>query len=81
MAPCRRRDEHLSTIKRGDCGQAVRELQDILSRIGIDVAVDGLFGAGTEAGVREFQTGTGLTADGVVGEQTWAMLITFAEEL
>jgi peptidoglycan hydrolase-like protein with peptidoglycan-binding domain len=38
------------------------------------VAVDGMFGPITETAVVEFQTGSGLVADGIVGPLTWAAL-------
>ena len=34
-------------------------------------AVDGHFGPMTESAVRAYQTGHGLTADGIVGDRTW----------
>lgn len=39
---------------------------------GIDT--DGLFGRGTEAAVRNWQTAQGLLVDGIVGPNTWASL-------
>jgi peptidoglycan hydrolase-like protein with peptidoglycan-binding domain len=36
--------------------------------------VDGAFGPLTEAAVKEFQQGAGLTVDGIVGPLTWAAL-------
>ncbi len=52
-------------VKRGDRGDAVRKVQAAL-----DIAVDGAFGAQTEAAVKDFQQRKGLTADGVVGPKT-----------
>lgn len=57
---------------RGSRGGAVKDLQ---RRLGMaDWQVDGIFGSGTQAAVRAFQTGKGLTADGIVGPKTWAAL-------
>ena len=57
------------TISRGSKGEAVRTLQERLC-----LAVDGVFGAKTEAAVRAFQSAHGLTPDGIVGEKTWTAL-------
>ncbi|WP_369411295.1 peptidoglycan-binding domain-containing protein [Polycladospora coralii] len=38
------------------------------------IAVDGVFGAKTEAKVREFQKVNGLKVDGIVGRMTWGRL-------
>jgi hypothetical protein len=55
------------TLRRGSSGESVRVLQEKLF-------VDGVFGASTEAAVREFQRKHGLVVDGVVGPRTWAKL-------
>lgn len=59
----------METIKRGDRGEAVLQLQRSLS-----LKADGVFGPNTEAAVRSFQKGKGLVADGIVGPVTWALL-------
>jgi zinc D-Ala-D-Ala carboxypeptidase len=64
------------TLKQGDSGSDVRELQIRVAGWAADsasrtyVAVDGQFGPGTEAAVKRFQRAYGLTADGIVGPQT-----------
>ncbi|MBE7718572.1 MAG: CHAP domain-containing protein [Lacrimispora celerecrescens] len=35
---------------------------------------DGVFGAGTEAGVKRYQTKAGITSDGIVGTATWEQM-------
>ncbi len=62
------RSGHL--LKRGDSGVAVRELQARLVAHGLQLAVDGDFGAGTDTAVRAFQRASGLDADGLVGTRT-----------
>lgn len=57
-------------LKKGSRGQDVKDLQTALGII----ANDGIFGLGTEVRVKEFQRSHGLTADGMVGAQTWAKL-------
>lgn len=62
-------------IRRGDPdGDDVLQLQLALRAAGYRVADDKVFGPRTEMMVRQFQQQHGLTADGVVGEQTAAEL-------
>lgn len=63
------------TVQRGDCGDTVTFIQERLTLLGFPVTADGQFGAGTERVVKDFQTSRGLTADGIVGEATWAALV------
>lgn len=63
------------TLKNGSTGEAVKTLQARLNELGYSCGiVDGVFGAKTVAAVKSFQTANGLTADGIVGTQTWAAL-------
>lgn len=55
-------------------GDRVRQVQRALGEAGFSVAIDGLYGPGTAAAVRQFQGQRGLVADGVVGAETLAAL-------
>jgi len=59
----------------GSQGPEVVSLQYLLRHHGHDIPADGLFGPVTEQAVRDFQTERGLTADGIVGGQSWPALI------
>lgn len=54
---------------------SVRQLQTLLNKNGANLQVDGIFGAKTEAAVRQYQQANGLKADGVVGVNTWSVLL------
>ena len=66
-----------SPVRQGDRGTAVFTLQRQLNRITKDypflglLTVDGIFGASMTETVKKFQKQFSLTADGVVGRQTW----------
>ena len=64
----------METIRRGDRGDAVMEMQSMLADLGYNISADGVFGGMTESIVRQFQNENGLGADGVVGPATWEML-------
>lgn len=62
------------TLRDGLRGNDVRELQTLLNGHGAGIVVDGDFGRGTTAAVRQFQQDNGLDVDGVVGPGTVAAL-------
>lgn len=59
----------------GSHGEDVRTVQYLLAVHGHTVTVDGQFGPVTKAAVQAFQSGAGLTSDGIVGNSTWPKLI------
>ncbi len=66
-----------ATIQEGSTGQDVRWAQYLLVRrllLSDQTQIDGSFGPKTRTAVIEFQQGAGLTADGIVGPNTWAAL-------
>ena len=62
-------------FRRGSRGPHVMLLQVMLYRTGTKLALDGAFGAITDAAVRYFQMTHKLKVDGVVGPHTWHDLI------
>jgi peptidoglycan hydrolase-like protein with peptidoglycan-binding domain len=62
-------------VRRNDKAHPVPTLQYLLRARGRAVAVDGDFGPRTDAAVRAFQHDRHLTVDGIVGPQTWRVLI------
>jgi peptidoglycan hydrolase-like protein with peptidoglycan-binding domain len=67
----------LSTLRKGDTGEAVRVLQNKLLALGYSLpkyGVDGSYGSETIAAVMAFQTDKGLVADGICGPITQAAL-------
>ena len=66
----------MQTIRRGSRGPEVAIAQTTLNNLGYNAGrVDGIFGPGTEAAVRKFQTAHRLTVDGIVGPQSWGVLM------
>jgi N-acetyl-anhydromuramyl-L-alanine amidase AmpD len=65
-------------LSKGDKGDKVRVLQELLLGRGYDLGTygaDGDFGAATYRRVVAFQVANGLAADGIVGENTWRKLL------
>jgi len=63
-------------VQQGSSNQAVRAVQMLLNdKFGFGLAVDGIFGPGTNAAVRDYQAGHGLAVDGIVGPKTWQSLV------
>ena len=74
-APDPERQENRPTIRKGSRGEYVTLMQTMLVNRGYSLGnVDGIFGAKTDAAVREFQKANGLAVDGVCGPKTWAAL-------
>ena len=56
-------------LKEGSRGQEVIELQQALG-----IHANGIFGSGTKAAVEDYQRENGLSVDGIVGPQTFAVI-------
>ncbi|OEV13639.1 peptidoglycan-binding domain-containing protein [Streptomyces nanshensis] len=63
------------TVREGDSGDAVKAAQTALNKYGYGLAVDGEFGAATASAATKFQQDKGLSADGVIGAETWQYLM------
>lgn len=63
------------TVKRGAKGNITRLIQERLNSVGFKLSTDGIFGGGTENAVKVFQRNRGLSADGIVGRNTWEWLL------
>lgn len=64
--------EPTATVRQGDSGTSVKWVQWYLAQLGYlsSSGIDGSFGSGTLAAVKEFQTDAGITVDGLVGSGT-----------
>ena len=66
----------MKTLKRGDTGDAVKAVQAALIQAGYTLAptksdqqgIDGIFGADTEAKIKQYQAGRGLPQTGTWGQ-------------
>lgn len=63
------------TVKHGARGNITKLIQERLNSVGFHISTDGIFGGGTENAVKVFQRNRGLSADGIVGRNTWDWLL------
>ena len=64
------------TLRKGASGNITKLLQEKLVKLGYNTnGVDVIFCSGTYSAVREFQKTRGLSADGIVGQNTWRKLL------
>ena len=63
-------------LKLGSEGEDVKKLQ---VKLGVDPV--GKFGPKTEAAVKDWQSKNGLSADGIVGDKTWGVIMGIAEQV
>ena len=68
----------LPFVGRGATGELVRSVQGLCGARGVPVMMDGLFGLDTATAVELVQRHAGITADGIVGPQTWPVLLGIA---
>lgn len=73
-------DDGLPTLRKGNSGSYVEQMQTALNEAGCVCDIDGKFGSNTEAAVKQFQKMYGLTADGICGAKTWEKLKTWLPE-
>lgn len=64
------------TLKKGAKGNITKLLQEKVVNLGYSTnGVDGIFGNGTHNAVIQYQKSKGLSADGIVGQNTWRKLL------
>jgi N-acetylmuramoyl-L-alanine amidase len=64
-------------LRSGDSGEAVRDVQRRLARLGFNLTPDpaASYGTATDQAIRAFQEQRGLRIDGICGPQTWGSLV------
>jgi peptidoglycan hydrolase-like protein with peptidoglycan-binding domain len=67
-------------VQQGNRGPNVTAVQHLLTARGFSTTADGVFGSGTRSSVVAFQRSRGLSADGVVGPNTWAKLVVTVQQ-
>jgi peptidoglycan hydrolase-like protein with peptidoglycan-binding domain len=68
------------TVGQGSQNENVYSIQLLLNAHGASLSVDGNFGPATAAAVKSFQSAQGLGADGIVGPQTWPVLVVTTQQ-
>jgi peptidoglycan L-alanyl-D-glutamate endopeptidase CwlK len=63
------------TLRQGDTGESVKQLQQLLNNNGAKLIADGAYGAKTTAAVKAYQKAKKLTVDGIAGSKTIQSLI------
>lgn len=77
-SPSQPSDPGQPLLQYGASGEAVRKAQNLLIKHGFSCGssgADGQFGSNTKFAVIAFQKAKGLSADGVIGDKTWAALL------
>ena len=59
----------------------MKVMQELLSKNGSSLKIDGIFGSGTRNAVKAFQKANGLTVDGICGPKTWVKLLETPAEM
>ena len=74
-------------LRLGDTGIGVKSLQYYLAVVAYfndfipTASIDGVFGESTRSAVEAFQRSEGLTADGIVGRETWNALVSRYDQI
>lgn len=68
------------TLHYGAEGDLVTMMQDLLSKTGSSVRINGMFGIGTFTALKAFQKKNGLEPNGVCDTETWAKLLLVLKE-
>lgn len=66
---------NLVTLRSGNEGQHVRDLQVALKDAGEQLGIDGIFGENTTKAIKAFQKANKLQVDGICGNNTWNALL------
>lgn len=74
-------NNNVETIKRGDEGYGVEQIQKILKEKGYTIETSGVFDFKTENVVKEFQRDRNIKVDGIVGIETSEELMSDDEEV